>query len=136
MSSFIYKVYFYQYLERYLIAFEDENYGEIVVHNAPFNLLVLLIIPFTPFPSIMKKVSDVFSKFIFWMENIFFLMIFIGFEISLTPFVYILTYFNILYCTPGIFTTTGYIMWWAGFGPFYLLFMLLYDTYYLIVIFS
>lgn len=70
------------------------------------------------------------------MENIFFLLIFIVFEICLTPLVYMMTYFNILFCTPGIFTTAGFIIWWSAFGLFYLLFMLIYDTYYLIVIFS
>ena len=107
-----------------------------MVHNPPFNILVLLIIPFTFFPSIMPKVSDIFSKINFWMENILFIIVFIMFEICLTPLVYLITFFNILFCTPGIFTTTAFIIWWSGFGIFYLLFMLMYDTYYLIVILS
>jgi len=64
------------------------------------------------------------------------LLFFISFEFLLMPFVHIITFFNILYCTPGIFSSAAYFFIWAGLGPFYLMFMLIYDTFYLIKILS
>jgi hypothetical protein len=31
-----------------------------------------------------------------------------------------MTFFNILFCTPGIFTMTGYMFYWTGFLTVYL----------------
>ncbi len=82
LSFFNYKCFLYTNVERYLIA-----YGELVVHNAPFNLFDLFLIPFTPLSETMIKASNYLSLLNFLFENIVFLMIFIVFEISLWPFV-------------------------------------------------
>ena len=43
---FRYKVNLYQYRERYMIAFSDKSYGEIVLHAPPLSYLTLIMIPF------------------------------------------------------------------------------------------
>jgi len=45
-GSFQYKCSLFEYCERYMIAFEEESLGEIVIHPPPINLLCILIIPF------------------------------------------------------------------------------------------
>jgi len=42
---FHYKCNLFQYCERYLIAFEDPAYGQIIVHPAPLNFAALLLLP-------------------------------------------------------------------------------------------
>jgi hypothetical protein len=73
-GSFNFKCSLYEYCERYLIAFEDTRNCELVLHNPPMNLFTILIIPFLPFNSLMPTISVYFSKFIFWVENIQFLL--------------------------------------------------------------
>lgn len=40
-GSFMYKVNLFNYCERYLVAFENDAYGELALHSAPINILVI-----------------------------------------------------------------------------------------------
>ena len=143
-GSFLYKCALYEYCERYMIAFQEERLGEFVIHSPPVNLMCLIMLPFTIIPdsivdgvvvsSVMSRIAYAFSIFNFWLENIFFIIYFIVYEIVLMPFVFFLTFFNIMYSTHGLFTTAFNVIKWAIFGFIYLLYLLLNDTRMLIQI--
>ena len=135
-GSFMYKCALYEYCERYMIAFKNEAYGELVLHAPPINILVVLLLPFTPFKKVMPYVSLYFSYFNFWLENLVLIFLFIMFEIMLMPLVFIKTYYNIMYSTPGPFSTVFNLMRWTGFGIVYMAFMLIKDVYNLLRILS
>lgn len=147
-GSFLYKCALYDYCERYMIAFSEDRLGELVVHSPPMNIFSLIILPFTIIGdekdeetgdvtySFMADVSYIFSIFIFWLENVIVITFFMLFELLLMTFVYLITFFNIIYSTPGLFTTAAYIIFWTLFGVFYLIYLLLKDTYMLIWILS
>ena len=46
---FRYKVNLYQYCERYMIAFSDPSYGEIVLHAPPLSYISIVMFPFLVF---------------------------------------------------------------------------------------
>jgi hypothetical protein len=46
MGSFSYKCKLYEYCERYMLAFSDQNYGELVVHPPPLNMFSVGMLPF------------------------------------------------------------------------------------------
>ena len=137
-GSFKYKCSLYEYCERYMIAFEEENFGELVVHAPPLNILCLVMVPFSIIPAsnVMSKVSHMYSLFIFWMENIIFVFAFFLFELMLVPLLYLVCMFNIIYSTNGMFTTVYNIIKWLLLGFLYLAFILMKDVWYLLRILS
>ena len=45
-GEFIYNLKRYQYIEKYLIAFQDTyGYSELVLHSPPLNILILFLLP-------------------------------------------------------------------------------------------
>ena len=110
IGSFSYKCKLYEYCERYMIAFSDENYGELVVHPPPLNSFCIVMMPFAlllPQPRVkdgkqaetqskMLSISKTFSKIEFWVENILLLPVFIGIELAMIPLVYMKGVTNIV----------------------------------------
>lgn len=136
-GSFKYKCSLYEYCERYMIAFEEERMGEMVVHAPPLNVLSTLMVPFSFIPvyddfDIMKFISKGFSYMMFWMENILFVSVFIAFEMCLMPLVWFICFLNIIYSTPGMFTTFFNLAKWIVLGILYMAFILFKDVYNLV----
>jgi Ion transport protein len=78
-GEFSYKSNKYEFIEKYSIAMLDTNgYAELVIHPPPINIFSIFIIPCIVRRSLMKKAAECFSKFMFWIENIFYLFAFIG----------------------------------------------------------
>jgi hypothetical protein len=87
---FVYKKNLYQYCDKFIKAFEDESYGELIIHSPPLNYLNLLSTPFIFSRKSMKLFSKSLSYFIFWVDNIFIWMnLFLLIEIIISPFVLI-----------------------------------------------
>jgi hypothetical protein len=87
---FVYKKNLYQYCDKFIKAFEDESYGELIIHSPPLNYLNLLSTPFIFSRKSMKYFSKSLSYFIFWLDNIFIWMnLFLIIEIIISPFVLI-----------------------------------------------
>jgi hypothetical protein len=82
---FRYKVNLFMYCERYIIAFEDENYGELVLHPAPTCILLLPVVFLMPTKAVIKPLNKAFSYFLYWIENIFIIIFFAIYEIVLYP---------------------------------------------------
>jgi hypothetical protein len=96
-GEFSYKANKYEFIEKYSIAMLDPNgYSEIIIHPPPLNVFTLPIIPCIIKKSLMKKASEVFSKFIFWVENVFYIIGFLGYELLLCPYIYFKILLNIL----------------------------------------
>mmetsp|Transcript_13250 Transcript_13250/g.20715 ORF Transcript_13250/g.20715 Transcript_13250/m.20715 type:complete len:277 (+) Transcript_13250:3073-3903(+) len=133
-GSFMYKCSLFEYCERFMIAFSDIKYGEMVIHAPPVNLLCLVLLPFVPLSNYFGTVSEYFSICNFWIENIIFVSGFIGFELMVAPMIYVITFFNLIYSTSGLFETVYNIFYWGIFGIAYLLILLLRDVYYLLLI--
>lgn len=84
------------------------------------------MLPFTLFPSKMDKVAEKFSYAIFWVENIILIVGFMAFEICLIPFVYLITYFNIIFSCKSPLQLVTFLSKWA-FGGIFLVFYIMLD---------
>ena len=124
-GSFMYKVNLFNYCERFLIAFNNEAYGEISLHPAPICFLTapLTLCAFFVPQKYMPKVSLLSSYIIHWIENLIFLVVFAAFEIALTPFVYLKNIFIIAWASMGLFTTLFNVVGWIFAGPFFCFFI-------------
>lgn len=98
VATFKLKHFLYEYSYHYQLSFKDDHYGPLIVQPAPINYLLLFTLPFLPHFKIMKKVSDIFQKINFWIENLFLLSIFIMQEIFYIPVIYVCTFMNISNC--------------------------------------
>mmetsp|Transcript_46451 Transcript_46451/g.61529 ORF Transcript_46451/g.61529 Transcript_46451/m.61529 type:complete len:315 (-) Transcript_46451:371-1315(-) len=102
-GKFLYKVYLYQYCERYMVGLANEKYGQLVIHPAPIVVLNLPIVILSIIPKIpdwlVISVSHGFAVFMFWLENIVWLSIFLFYETMLTPLVYFKNLFVVAWAT-------------------------------------
>ena len=88
-GEFNYKCNLYEYIEKYSIAMLDEyGYSELIYHPPPLNLFSIFIWPAVFSPSIMKQAARGFSKMMFWLENVLYIMIFMISEVLLSPIIY------------------------------------------------
>ena len=97
-GSFKFKVNLYQYCEKYVIAFKNPAYGDLVLHPPP---LCALTAPVFLFYFILPEkylisISKYFSYIVFWLENIFFVVFFLILELLLIPFVYLKNFLTII----------------------------------------
>ena len=89
-GTFSYKCKQYVYCERYMIAFTEKQYGEMIIHASPINYLCIIMVPASLFgENVRKFVTKAFALGIFWMENVLFLTFFLAFEACLLPILYI-----------------------------------------------
>lgn len=110
-----------------MLGFQDSRNCELVLHNPPLNLFVILILPFLPFNSLMPTVSKWFSVFIFWIENIAFLVEFMLLQTFLSPLIYAKTFYTIIASNDGFFTLLLYIAFWMVFGFLLLVYIQFFD---------
>jgi len=128
---FRYKVNLYQYCERFMIAFEDRTYGEIVLHPPPLSYLSTILLPFMVNKTAIASVSAVFSKMMFWLENVFFIFCFFGFEFFLAIFAYIKVWLNLVKNSVGVLNLVINCLIWAVFGLLLIFYLIFKDCYYL-----
>lgn len=134
ISVFKYKVNVYQYCERYLIAFKDDDYSELVLHPPPVSLLTALLVPFSLIKPIALKANQFFSYLIFWLENIIMVFLFFLYEFLLLPFVYGKIFWNLMFSSQGLFTVIFYCLIWIFAGFFFTFGLLLRDIFYVLKI--
>jgi len=121
------------------VAFHPENeaYAQLVIHPSPMAFLNFPILLFCFLPeAALIQISKKFSILIFWMENIFYLLIFLVFEVVLIPFVYLKMLVVIPWATLGLFTSIFYEIFWFIGGIVLLIFMALRDVYHFMWILS
>ena len=90
---FKYKANLYSYCQRYIVAFNNPDYSELVLHAPPLSYLSLFFyIIFLPLKmaSLQTEFLNMFySLFMFWLENIVLLILVFILEIVFVPFAYI-----------------------------------------------
>lgn len=131
---FRYKCNLYYYCERYMIAFSDKSYGEMVLQPPPLSYLTILMVFFTPLPRAMVYISKFFSYLMFWIENVFLILGFLGFEIFIFPFAYIKIWFNIVKNSMGVLRRIINCFVWAIIGMPMMLFIVFRDMAYILKI--
>jgi len=133
-GEFDYKTNRYKFIEKYSIAFLDTHgYSELVLHPAPMNVFTIFIIPCIISKSLMKKAANVFSKFTYWVENIFYIGGFFLYEMILWPIIYIKMTFLIFSLSSCLKSILFFIGWLVG-GFFFLFYATCMDIFYLIKI--
>mmetsp|Transcript_39063 Transcript_39063/g.37383 ORF Transcript_39063/g.37383 Transcript_39063/m.37383 type:complete len:195 (-) Transcript_39063:478-1062(-) len=106
----------------------EDGYDELILYQAPLNLLTLFLYPFMFKKKWMRKAAKFFSKFMFWIENIAFILLMVLYELALVPFVYLKLGFNIL--TFGHLPSSfKYFPVWLVAIPFLLLAAAVHDLY-------
>lgn len=93
---FSFKVNLYQYCERYLTAFNDRAYGELVMHPPPLSYLSGLLLPFLCSRKTMERFSKAMSYIMYWVENIVYITFFGLFEMLLSPLAFAKIWYNML----------------------------------------
>lgn len=78
-----------------MIAMQDEDLSELVVHNPPLNLLTIFLLPVVPFRGALNSLAGFFSRFIFWIENIFYIGAFLCYELFMFLPIFFVSYVNI-----------------------------------------
>jgi hypothetical protein len=119
-----------------MIAFEDECYGEIVLHPPPVSYLSAMMIPFLISSVVMKYLTKGFSYTMHWIENLFFLFGFLLFEGALAPLAYIKVWVNMITNSLGVIKMVMNCLMWALLGVPMITFLLLRDAFYLLKILS
>jgi hypothetical protein len=131
-GEFTYKCNLYEYIEKYSIAMiDDYGYSELVLHPPPMNILSVFIWPAAFVPSFMKQAAVAFSKMMFWLENMVYIIIFIFSEVVLFPVVYIKLAIQITIQSTFLSLIPMLALWILS-GPLVLIYHLGHDVFYLI----
>ena len=115
-----------------MIAFEDESYGEMVLHPPPISYLSTIMIPFVFSSTLMKYVTMAFSYSMHWIENTFIIIGFFLFEIIIAPLAYLKVWFNIIMNSIGLVKTIINGLAWTILGLPFMSFLILRDSIYLL----
>jgi len=129
---FKYKVNLYQYCERFIIAFEDKNYGEMVLHPPPISYVSSIMIPFVFSSFLMRYITMAFSYAMHWMENSFLIFGFLFFEVLLLPIAFVKVWLNIAVNAAGLVRMIINSVIWGILGLPVMGFLLVRDCTYLI----
>jgi hypothetical protein len=133
---FKYKVNLYKYCEKYMIAFANPAYGQLILLSPPFSLFSSILLIFVFFEPILAMVSKWLAYWIFWVENLVMISVFSLYEFLLVPIVYFKTHYNIITCSNGLFKTIFKCFVWMLSGIIFNFFLACRDIYYLIKILS
>ena len=139
-GQFLVNVYLYQYCERYVVGLASQEYGQLVIHPAPvvvlnFPIFILTIIPGIP-DWVLVNVSHSFALFMFWLENIAWIALFLVYEVVLIPLVYLKNICVVAISSYGVLKKIGGVFAWLFSGPFFILFWILRDITYFVRILS
>jgi hypothetical protein len=119
-----------------MTAFAERSFGEIILHPPPLSYLSALMVPFLVCPPVMAYIGRGFSYFMFWLENVIFIVVYLAMTAALGPIAYIKIWINVIRNSVGVLSTILNIVLWAISGPFLTLYLIFRDVYYLIKILS
>ena len=111
-----------------MIASSYQAYKELVLYPAPICVLnIPVVLASITGETFSTKVNNAFSYFIYWMENVVFLLGFFIFELMLVIPVYFKNIYVMIAYSPGIFTALFNSIRWVVLGPLYELLLILLD---------
>jgi len=119
------------------VAFEYPAYKELVIHPAP---LVVLNFPcvLAAFTSeyLSEQVNKGYSYFIYWLENVVFVILFLCFELLLVFPIYLKNIPTMLFFSLGMFTSIFNTFIWIFLGIPYSIAIVMMDVKLLLKILS
>lgn len=134
-GKFLFKVYLYQYCERYMVGLKNKEFGQLVLHPAPICALNFPLVLFVIIPGIPDKAKQLcgeyFALLMFWLENIIWLLVFMAYEVALSPLVYLKNIFVVGWATQGLLQKVWHIVAWLFLGPILLIYFILRDMNYM-----
>jgi hypothetical protein len=113
---------------------DEWGFAELVIHPPPFNFFAMFLLPCVIRKSLMKRTAEVFSKLVFWCENIIYLFMMFIYELILVPFIYLRVYYNILIMSSSIPNALLLYSLWIPFGVLFLLYCVCKDMFYFLKI--
>ena len=100
---------------------DDWGYEELVVHPPPINYLTGLLMLSVFKDNLMLRSSTVFSKSIFWLENLLvFITQMLVYEALLIPLIYLKLVYNIMRVEKNYLNAFFLSFVWLIIGPVYL----------------
>lgn len=100
IGEFDYKSNKYAFVEKYQNCLQcKRRFGELVLTPAPFNVFNIIILPFALVPNSFKHQAEIFSKIMFWVDNIFFIIVFFIYSWVLVPIIFFKVLVNFLRST-------------------------------------
>ena len=131
-GDFNYKRSKYQFIEKYSIPLQEKwGYQELVVHPAPLNAFTVFLIPFTIRKQMMRSMANLFSKIVFWLENMVYIVLYAVYELVLVPFIFLKVVGNV-FRVAGFFSLLPLLIIWCLYGPFVLIIGVFKDFYFFI----
>ncbi len=129
VSIFLYQKKQYEFIERYSIAMSNEwGYNYLVILPPPLNIFSLFLLPSIFRKGLMKRSAEMFSKFIFWFENMFFLVAMFVYLSLHVPLLYLRMIFNIIRYW-DILNILWLLAFWIIIGPLFLTFAVFKDLF-------
>lgn len=130
-GEFDFKANRYKYVEKYQKAFLDPHgYAELVVHPPPLNVMNMPILPFAFVPDSFPSKAEVFSKLMFWFENLFIVLLFLVYSILLVPLIFFKMLYN-FFRSMKIYFFVVFAFVWIIVGLLVLPLFVLKDVFYL-----
>jgi hypothetical protein len=112
---------------------DEWGYAELVIHPPPFNFFSMFLLPCIIRKSLMKRTAEMFSKLVFWAENIFYIFCILAYELFLVPLIYFRVLYNIIRAA-SFWNMIALFLLWVPFGIFYLIYGVGTDLFYFIKI--
>lgn len=127
-GEFHYKTNKYQYIEKFEKAtYNKTGLDQFVIYPPPLNIFTWGLIPFM-FRKNPDIAAEMFSKFMYWIENTIMLGIFMAYLSILAPIIYVKMFFHLYRSTKSMkFLWVSFI--WTFTGFFFLVAYIFKDTY-------
>lgn len=120
MGEFEYKTIKYSYIEKYQIPkLDKKGFAELVIHPAPLSIFTLILLPFAAVPNSFYEKAELFSKLMFWLDNLVIVLIFIIYSILLIPLIFLRMLYN-LFRSMKIYLFVPFAIFWIIFGLLFL----------------
>ena len=121
-GEFSYKSNKYEFIEKYSVPLMDRwGYSELVIHPPPLNIFTIVLAPFTIRKHNMKKAANIFSKCIFWIENVAYIILMMFYFLFMVPLNYFIVLGNIFKLATGC-RRIGLFFFWILFGTLVMIF--------------
>ena len=132
---FKYRTNLFRYWDRYLISF-GSAYCELILQPAPVAYVWVLLLPFIWSEKLMLKFGKAFSYFMYWLENILFVVCFAWIELLFVFAMYVKAFYHIWYISSSMLPRVFWYLSWVFGGIFFCIFLIFHDCYTMLIIMS
>ena len=134
VGEFDYKSNMYQFSEKYQSVLAcKKGFGELCAIPAPFNIFNIFILPLTLVPDSFLGYAEIYSKLMFWLDNILLIILFFAYLWVLVPFIFFRVLYN-FFRTTNIISFIPLALLWIALGFLCLPIYVFRDLAYLFII--